>query len=75
MYAEGPFYVVHGSIIDGIVQSGLTVRMGGPNEGGYLLGVGSPDLCMDYVAATSGRPCCHEIVVCTFLLERRKMQQ
>ena len=33
MYAEGPFYVVHGDIIEGIVQSGLTVRMGGPNEG------------------------------------------
>ena len=33
MYAEGPFYVIHGSIIDGLVRSGLTVRMGGPNEG------------------------------------------
>ena len=33
MYAEGPFYIIHGSIIDGLVRSGLTVRMGGPNEG------------------------------------------
>ena len=32
-YAEGPFYVIQGSIIDGLVRSGLTVRMGGPNEG------------------------------------------
>lgn len=32
-YAEGPFYIIHGSIIDGLVRSGLTVRMGGPNEG------------------------------------------
>ena len=32
-YAEGPFYVIRGDIIDGIVRSGLTVRMGGPNEG------------------------------------------
>ena len=32
-YAEGPFYVIKGDIIDGIVRSGLTVRMGGPNEG------------------------------------------
>jgi hypothetical protein len=33
MYAEGPFYVLHGDVMEGIVQSGLTVRMGGPNEG------------------------------------------
>jgi len=33
MYAEGPFYIIQGSIIDGLVRSGLTVRMGGPNEG------------------------------------------
>ncbi len=33
MYAEGPFYIIHGSIVDGLVRSGLTVRMGGPNEG------------------------------------------
>ena len=32
-YAEGPFYVIQGSVIDGLVRSGLTVRMGGPNEG------------------------------------------
>lgn len=32
-YAEGPFYVIDGRLIDGIVRSGLTVRMGGPNEG------------------------------------------
>jgi galactosylxylosylprotein 3-beta-galactosyltransferase len=32
-YAEGPFYVIHGHIVDGIVRSGLAVRMGGPNEG------------------------------------------
>lgn len=32
-YAEGPFYVIQGGIIDGLVRSGLTVRMGGPNEG------------------------------------------
>ncbi|KAK9834060.1 hypothetical protein WJX81_006707 [Elliptochloris bilobata] len=31
-YAEGPFYVLPGPTIDGIVRSGLTVRMGGPNE-------------------------------------------
>ena len=39
-YAEGPFYVIQGDLIDGIVRSGLTVRMGGPNEGGLIsLGV------------------------------------
>ncbi len=32
-YAEGPFYVIEGHLIDGIVRSGLTLRMGGPNEG------------------------------------------
>ena len=32
-YAEGPFYVLPGATIEGIVRSGLTVRMGGPNEG------------------------------------------
>ena len=32
-YAEGPFYVLPGPVVDGIVRSGLTVRMGGPNEG------------------------------------------
>ena len=32
-YAEGPFYVLPGPVIDGIARSGLTVRMGGPNEG------------------------------------------
>ncbi|KAK9908931.1 hypothetical protein WJX75_004855 [Coccomyxa subellipsoidea] len=31
-YAEGPFYVIEGHLIDGIVRSGLTLRMGGPNE-------------------------------------------
>ena len=36
-YAEGPFYVIQGSVIDGLVRSGLTVRMGGPNEGKLTL--------------------------------------
>ena len=36
-YAEGPFYVIQGSVIDGLVRSGLTVRMGGPNEGKLML--------------------------------------
>lgn len=35
-YAEGPFYVIEGHLIDGIVRSGLTLRMGGPNEGEVL---------------------------------------
>ena len=35
-YAEGPFYVLPGPVINGIVRSGLTVRMGGPNEGDRL---------------------------------------
>ena len=29
-YAEGPFYVIHGRIIEGIMRSGLLPRAGGP---------------------------------------------
>ena len=33
-YAEGPFYVIHGRVIEGIVRSGLLPRAGGP-EGAH----------------------------------------
>lgn len=29
-YAEGPFYVIHGRVIEGIMRSGLLPRAGGP---------------------------------------------
>ena len=41
-YAEGPFYVVHGRIISGILRSGLIPRLGGPE--------GAP-LCSTLIAA------------------------
>ena len=55
-YAEGPFYVIRGDIIDGIVRSGLTVRMGGPNEGapvepGCLRAGG---ICMQFLTQSCG---------------------
>ena len=34
-YAEGPFYAVRAALISGILRSGLTPRMGGP-EGKHL---------------------------------------
>lgn len=34
-YAEGPFYALRGSIIRGILRSGLAPRLGGP-EGRFL---------------------------------------
>ena len=33
-YAEGPFYVIHGRVIEGIMRSGLLPRAGGP-EGAH----------------------------------------
>ena len=51
-YAEGPFYIIHGSIIDGLVRSGLTVRMGGPNEGQ------PPTSDLQLIFRTSAGSCC-----------------
>ncbi|KAK9840978.1 hypothetical protein WJX81_003632 [Elliptochloris bilobata] len=31
-YAEGPFYVIHGRVIEGIMRSGLLPRAGGPED-------------------------------------------
>lgn len=61
MYAEGPFYIIHGSIIDGLVRSGLTVRMGGPNEGRPLT---QPSPFASPPTSTAPAPCAHHVQLC-----------
>lgn len=49
-YAEGPFYVIHGRVIEGVMRSGLLPRAGGP-EGTRL----SPALPQVSFGATEAR--------------------
>ncbi len=43
-YAEGPFYVIQGRVIEGIMRSGLLPRAGGP-EGTRPTRPGIPAYC------------------------------
>lgn len=57
-YAEGPFYALRGSIIRGILRSGLAPRLGGPE--GVLshlskLMTGTFDVCHFWVLFISAR--------------------